>query len=271
MIDNRNAVIYALCEPDGETIRYIGKTLEGREHRRFKRHLHDKVVTPTRKTNWIASLKNRGLRPVMKVLAVVPRDKWDYWEVFHIRQCIDAGCDLTNSDGGGWGPDKWNDEALERLRTSMNAPSYLAKVSGDNHFSKRNPEAMANHRAAVASEEYRAQFRGENNPMNKPGVREVQLAAVRTPEQREIRRQNMKNLNSRPDVVANKIAALRLRSSVFRVTNPNGEVKQFVGNDAGCDFFKVSGPTWLAAVKRGERDGWKIERLGTVAELGLSV
>jgi len=68
-----------------------------------------------------------------------------------------------------------------------------------------------------------------------------------------------------------KQQGVALRSSVFQATHPNGEVKQFVGNDEGCAFFKVSAPTWLGAVKRGERDGWKIERLGTVAELGLSV
>ena len=264
MEDQRKAVIYALCEPDGETVRYIGKTLEGRVHLRFKRHLHDHSKETSHKKNWIVSLKNVGQRPVMKILATVPREEWDYWEVFYITKHRLAGCDLTNLDGGGWGPDKWTEERLAALRVSLSSPGYLDKVSGENHFFNRRPETRANHQAALNKEEYKVQFRGENNPMNRGDARANQLAAVRTPEQRAIRKKTMTELNQREDVVANKIAALKLRAKVFKLTK-GGVVRTFTGRDAAMVFLGISDPTLRAAVKRGERDGWKIECLGTVA------
>jgi len=264
MEDQRKAVIYALCEPDGETVRYIGKTLEGREHIRFKRHLHDHAKETSHKKNWIVSLKNAGQRPVMKILATVPREEWNYWEVFYITEYRLAGCDLTNLDGGGWGPDKWTEERLAALRVSLSTPGYLDKVSGENHFFNRKPETRANHQAAVSKEEYKAQFRGENNPMNHGDARANQLAAVRTPEQRAIRKKTMTELGKNPEFVAKKLAALKLRTKVFKLTRGD-VVKTLTGNKEGELLFGVSGPTWLAAVKHGERGGWKIECLGTVA------
>lgn len=244
---NNAAIIYALCEPDGQTIRYVGKTSPGREKARFKRHLHDKVIHHTRKTNWLGKLKRDGLRPVMKTLAVVPASDWEYWEIRFIRE-LSKHFNLTNSDEGGRDPGKRSAEVVARVTARLNSDEVRAKVRGVNHHFNRDPVTRANHAAAVSTEEYRDQFRGESNPMNaNPEARAKQKAAVNRPEQKAVRRDNMNKLHSDPAFNAAHIERLRARSAIIARGN-----LLFCGADAACRYFGISKPTLTKFVTTGQ-------------------
>lgn len=96
--------IYVLCEPDGETIRYVGWTMNLK--RRFRSHIYEAKRRRyiTHKNNWIFSLLQRGEQPVMKQIDAIPpygdrstaEQKW----IAHFRS---LGCELTNGTDGGEG------------------------------------------------------------------------------------------------------------------------------------------------------------------------
>ena len=92
----RIAYIYALCDPDTEEVRYIGKST--RITIRPREHLHDKGTT--RKCRWIASL---SVPPVLKILESVSLDEWEEAEKRQIKLHREMGCDLTNHTDGGDG------------------------------------------------------------------------------------------------------------------------------------------------------------------------
>lgn len=60
-------IIYALCEPNTETIRYIGKSSTGLK--RIKDHLKMSEYTKnTHKSKWIYSLIKKGQTPTVIVI-----------------------------------------------------------------------------------------------------------------------------------------------------------------------------------------------------------
>jgi predicted GIY-YIG superfamily endonuclease len=59
--------VYALCEPDGKTVRYIG--LSADLYKRFKAHVSHSCMPTVRA--WINALRERGLIPSMVVLREV--------------------------------------------------------------------------------------------------------------------------------------------------------------------------------------------------------
>jgi hypothetical protein len=59
--------IYTLAHPITGEIRYVGKTC--RYEKRKIEHLYED--NRTRKSNWIKSLRNLGLKPVMEPLEII--------------------------------------------------------------------------------------------------------------------------------------------------------------------------------------------------------
>jgi hypothetical protein len=93
-----------LCEPDGETVRYVGKTVDPKE--RYHYHTNASVLRHerTHKANWIKSLIAKGEKPVMKIIETISFDgDWEEaerrWIVFYREQ----GARLTNLTDGGDG------------------------------------------------------------------------------------------------------------------------------------------------------------------------
>jgi hypothetical protein len=90
--------IYALCDPDTDMVRYIGKT--NNVNFRFKRHLND--TTKTYKTNWINVLKSQGKIPNLKIIEEINKDNWEESEKKWINYYRNLNGDLlTNTTDGG--------------------------------------------------------------------------------------------------------------------------------------------------------------------------
>lgn len=90
--------IYALKDPITGAIRYIGKSVNPK--RRFLGHLGN-IKKNHYCANWIRSLKERGLRPELEILAQVPESEWPQWEIDYIEAFRSLGCDLVNFTRGG--------------------------------------------------------------------------------------------------------------------------------------------------------------------------
>ena len=92
--------IYTLAHPITGEIRYVGKTC--RYEKRKTEHLYE--GNRTRKSNWIKSLRNLGLKPVMEPLEIIENSNDEDWqdvERFWIDNLRFLGCNLTNLDSGG--------------------------------------------------------------------------------------------------------------------------------------------------------------------------
>jgi len=93
--------IYALCDPDTEIIRYIGKSDDPKV--RYVQHIKDKHKTY--KVNWIKKLKSSGKVPLLKILEEVDKNCWETAEKKWInRYRLVTGRKLTNTTEGGAGP-----------------------------------------------------------------------------------------------------------------------------------------------------------------------
>lgn len=93
--------IYALVDPRDGNTRYIGKTNNPRL--RLKSHFNKSRHKNTYKFNWINSLRELGLKPILEIIDEVPKSEWKYWERFWIYQFKQWGFNLTNSTSGGNG------------------------------------------------------------------------------------------------------------------------------------------------------------------------
>lgn len=94
--------IYALCEPNGGEIRYIGKTIVELS-KRLSRHLvAARCGEKTRKANWVRSLLSKGFFPGIILVGIVEGDGC-LEEKAWIKYFRDEGLDLVNTTDGGEG------------------------------------------------------------------------------------------------------------------------------------------------------------------------
>ena len=91
--------IYALCHPETNEIKYIGKT----SHPKKRLTQHICSLRSNHKSNWIRSLLNEDLYPKMIIISEVKITEWEYWEQYYIDKYKKDGCKLTNQTKGGRG------------------------------------------------------------------------------------------------------------------------------------------------------------------------
>ena len=93
--------IYILTDPETNMVRYVGKANNITE--RYKAHLNKARKHQTHKKKWIASLRKKGLKPLISVIDVVPITDWVFWETYWISQFKTWGFNLINYTSGGDG------------------------------------------------------------------------------------------------------------------------------------------------------------------------
>jgi len=122
------AVIYALCDPDTEEIRYIGKTSNDL-YQRLGVHIYRAKRAKgqlTHRMAWIRSLLSEGKRPLIHGLAFVTEENWREKERWWIQFCRETGVRLTNLTDGGDGISGYShtQERREQVRQQMLGNQY---------------------------------------------------------------------------------------------------------------------------------------------------
>jgi len=93
--------IYVLIDPITNLVRYVGKTDDIKI--RLKEHIRKAKYSKTHKNNWINSLLNKGLNPIIETIDKIPNNEASFWEIYWIEQFKAWGFNLTNIAIGGLG------------------------------------------------------------------------------------------------------------------------------------------------------------------------
>jgi hypothetical protein len=131
--------VYALIDPRGEQVRYIGKVRRkaknGHLHR-WAGHIKEARLDPdkTHKSRWIASLLREGLSPELRVLDALScsAQELSTLEISRIAEYRALGFDLTNTtDGGDGGRGRLSDEQKKLQVARLVAANTGAKRSAE--------------------------------------------------------------------------------------------------------------------------------------------
>lgn len=96
-----NTFIYCLLDPRDGATRYVGKAND--PDVRYKNHLNKAKDKETDKKKWVNELKQLGMKPILNVIASVPKNNWRFWEFIYVQAYKKIGCDLLNHTVGGEG------------------------------------------------------------------------------------------------------------------------------------------------------------------------
>lgn len=121
--------VYALCEPDTTTVRYIGMTKNLK--RRFKEHLKASSKISSHLGNWLSMILSQGKTPKMIVLREVDSDKGPEAEADFIRLARGCGMNLVNATDGGEGVVNPSPETNAKRSAALTL-EIRAKMSADN-------------------------------------------------------------------------------------------------------------------------------------------
>lgn len=184
-------VIYCLCEPGTKIIRYIGKT-DGPLKYRLAEHLCD--PGPSHKVNWVKLLRQKGQKPDVHLLCVVPRNDFARYERAFIAVARKAGLDLTNMLDGGEGTSgrvvsletraKLSAAALGRkasLETKAKRAAALTGAKNPMFGKKRSAESRAKQSASIAGEKH-PWFGRRHSSASKTKMRASRFGKKHTPE-----------------------------------------------------------------------------------------
>lgn len=170
--------IYALIDPVTDQIRYIGKSVRPRW--RFTNHLNDR--SRTWRTNWLNTLRQRGLTPRMEILERVPIDEdWQEVEQQWIATGLAEGWPLTNCTNGGDGVSGLPPEVRERMRLTWlgrkHKPETLEKIGASSRQRRWTPERTELMRKKMEGRtfatEWLEKIRRSNQKLNAEQVTEI--------------------------------------------------------------------------------------------------
>lgn len=147
-------IVYTLNDPETQAVRYVGWTVNKRT--RFRDHIKpSQLVKATHRDRWIASLIDRGLKPVMVEVDAGVGRAWADAERRWIAHYRTAGADLTNhTDGGEGTPGRYH---TDKAKAAMSAkrkgvkphPNAIAATVALATGRKDSPEKIQARMAAV--------------------------------------------------------------------------------------------------------------------------
>ena len=154
-VKNQSTFIYTLSNPITKEVRYIGKTVNIKD--RYRQHIGKRLLDNSHKNNWISSLINAGLQPIIEVLDIVEHSEWEFWEKYWISQFKTCGFDLTNATEGGECGSCGNRESINKMvktrklnnsykrsEESKNSLSDKYKLDGNPFYNKTHTEEAKN-------------------------------------------------------------------------------------------------------------------------------
>lgn len=155
----RKVFIYALCEPDSRTVRYIGKTVN--LTRRFRDHVRESHKSKTYLGNWLKSVLGMGKVPNMVVLCETSEDLGSQEEIRYITAARAIGIRLTNATDGGEGMLNPSPETRARMGLAHRGNKYnLGRKLSLEHRAKISAAGVGRKRSAESQERINAANRG---------------------------------------------------------------------------------------------------------------
>ena len=149
--------IYSLSDPSTNEIRYVGKS--DNPDLRLIEHIRKCKYGTTHKNNWIKSLLNRNLKPIVEVLDVVSIHDCGFWENYWITTMKTWGFNLTNIANGGIGGNLGsvvNSKISEKLKNR----TFSAETIENMKISATNRKHSEKTKSKMAISKM-----GDNNPM----------------------------------------------------------------------------------------------------------
>lgn len=111
--------IYVLKDPISLDIKYVGKTI-ATLNKRLSGHLQDSKKLTHKCSNWITSLRNKGLKPIIELVEIVPINEGNAKEIYWIAYYTSCGIDLKNQTLGGDGASQGLSRSKEAcIKTGM--------------------------------------------------------------------------------------------------------------------------------------------------------
>ena len=151
--------IYTLEHPTTGEIRYVGKSNNPKT--RLNSHIWDsKQQEKTYKNDWVKSLLNQNLKPLITILDEIPTSEWRFWEMHYIALFKSWGLRLVNgTDGGDGFPDgqvPWN--------------KGLKNCYSEEHIKKLSEKKIGNSNAKnwIRTDEYKSKI--SNTMKQKSGI-----------------------------------------------------------------------------------------------------
>lgn len=165
--------IYSLSDPRTGEIRYVGKS--DNPYNRLNEHIKKCKLSITHKNNWIKSLLNENLKPIVEILDTVSIDEWGFWETYWIDTVRSWGFNLTNIASGGRGGNQgiivnklistklknrvFSNKTIEKMSISAKNRkisnegrkrlSVCRSGSGNPMYGKKRPESSKKYRAII--------------------------------------------------------------------------------------------------------------------------
>lgn len=196
--------IYALCCPDTQEIRYIGKANDPQI--RLRKHLQAARNPENYAQRWMAKLMRSGKKPALIYLRrVLSHENWQEIERAEIAKGFAEGLRLTNTSAGGEGVLVVCPEVEKRRKDNCRATWQTEEVRSEQ--SKRQkviqnrPEVLAANRERML-EKWRDP---EYAALNSRRVSE----AYSTPEARKAQSERTLKSNENPEVVAARVAGIK--------------------------------------------------------------
>jgi len=133
MKNNGKLYIYTLSCPKTKEIRYIGKTNSIKN--RLQSHIcYAKNIKRKRRyvCNWIVSLLNQDLKPIISIIEEVNVNNWVKREKYWIKHFKSLGFNLCNLTDGGESNDGYvYSEALKEVRRNAKLGNKIPKLVRD--------------------------------------------------------------------------------------------------------------------------------------------
>jgi len=122
------ASIYSLEDPRSGAVRYVGRTLKSSGGRLYQ-HIRDaRLGGVNHRVNWIRSLLNIGIEPIIRIRAIVSVSSAPEAERLLIRGLRKEGARLVNSTDGGEGMEGYSHTPETRAKLSRARTGKKASV-----------------------------------------------------------------------------------------------------------------------------------------------
>lgn len=157
----KKTFIYCLKHPETDEIRYIGKTIQKLSYR-LAQHLTEK--SNHKRANWIKSLLNKNLKPVIELITICDWADSAKIEIALIKEYKDKGFRLTNmTDGGDGALGYITSEETKKKQSIAQKTRFLngAKhpMLGKTHTKEAKEKISKTHKGVKRSDSFREKRR----------------------------------------------------------------------------------------------------------------